>query len=197
MKLSGTARNLTISQEGIAGTLLGLTVFHFILVTESEISLPTGNTTLVPVRFESYLRAPSFEGLRLEIEGSFDIFDSLFQPTKVVVHETGMTIKGAKRLGLKASILIILATATTAYGGGAILRFIWGNIALAVFEVFHPETLKEWWEVLVVILLTIVSLILSVVGVIAGVALTIYVSKVAVPTILETAAKFVRRYTEY
>lgn len=98
MKITGTARNFDVSQPSIARTFFGGTVYHFVLNTDDEIGLPTGRTTQVPVRLETSLRAPSFDGLRLEVDGEFDNFDSLLRAKMVAVKETGMAIRILKRL---------------------------------------------------------------------------------------------------
>lgn len=42
MKITGTARNFDVSQPSIARTFFGGTVYHFVLITDDEIGLPTG-----------------------------------------------------------------------------------------------------------------------------------------------------------
>lgn len=180
MRITGTARNFDISQPSLIGTFFGNTVFQFVLVVDQEVSLPTGPTTFVPVRLECFLRSPSFDGLRLEVDGEFDSFDSLLRAKMVTVKETGMMVGGAKRLGFFAAIISLVIIVLMQLASFAISATLLGS-GLA----------SQSWPLIVAGIGCYVAATMML-GLVV-----MYLSRVAFPTLYESFDRLLRRYTEY
>lgn len=139
----------------------------------------------MPVRLETSLRAPSFDGLRLEVDGEFDNFDSLLRAKMVAVKETGMAIGSTKRLGVWAAFFsLILLVALP-------IVVIWIVTGELIFSAGDSEDTSR------VALAFILSIALNIVAAIFVFAAFLYLSKVAIPALFEAFDRILRRFTEY
>lgn len=185
MKIAGTARSFDVSQPSLIRSFFGSNVYHFILITDNEVDIPTGRTTQVPVRLECFLRTPSFDGLRLEVDGEFDDFDSLVRAKMVAIKETGMTIGSVKRLGFLAAVISIL------------LLYVLPKVANLLITgglIFSAADDGEEWRIVLAVILTIVSNVVAALFVFVAL---LYLSRVAFPALYEAFDRILRRFTEY
>ena len=129
MKLLGTVRNYELHEPGTFEWFFRSTTLHFLLVTDAPIDLPSGSTSIVPVRFDAFERLPSLEGARLEVEGEYDGYLEMVRANVVSAPEWRLSIAAARRMRPLSAALWIIGGGLAQY---LLLGFFFGLLMFGI-----------------------------------------------------------------
>jgi hypothetical protein len=131
MNLVGTARSADIHEPSAIDSFFQTTQVHFLVVTDQEVKLPSGPTSIVPVRIDLFERTPNLEGARVEIEGEFDAHLALVRANTLAAPEWRFRIGAVRRMNpLLAAFLLVVTVLVQWIAARFILSLIFNGIII-------------------------------------------------------------------